>query len=71
MNAKANREDLESLQASKTNKLDSENQLKALGIMHRQVQSLSVLLIEVSKLLQADQTESAYQRNHKRNYILD
>lgn len=63
MNAKANREDLEALQNHKTNKVDSENQMKALEIIHRQVQSLSVLLIEVSKLLANDQNESAYQRN--------
>jgi hypothetical protein len=51
MNAKANKDELDHLVQTKTNKTDSENQMKAIDILHRQVQHLIVLLIEVAQQL--------------------
>jgi hypothetical protein len=35
MNAKASKEDVEDMKLNKTNKTDSENQMKAIDIIHR------------------------------------
>ena len=46
---KANIDDVNRLNDTKANKHDSEQQMRALDIMHRQVTHLSVLLLEVQK----------------------
>ena len=51
MNQKASKDDVEDMKLNKTNKTDSENQMKAIDILHRQVQHLIVLLIEVAQQL--------------------
>lgn len=56
---------------NKTNKTDSENQMKAIDILHRQIQHLIILLIEVVKTLVNDQAETFQEKQNKRVFILD
>ena len=49
MGTKARQDDLDELKQNKANKTDSENQMKAIDILHRQIQHLIILLIEVVK----------------------
>jgi hypothetical protein len=58
MNTKARQSDVEELVKNKTNKTDSENQMKAIDILHRQIQHLIILQIEVVKELISDQPET-------------
>lgn len=71
MNAKASKEDVEDMKLNKTNKTDSENQMKAIDIMHRQMEHLIVLLIEIARQLMNDQAESFAEKYTKRSYILN
>jgi hypothetical protein len=71
MNQKASKDDVEDMKLNKTNKTDSENQMKAIDILHRHVQHLIVLLIEVAQQLMNDQAESLVEKSNKRSYILD
>lgn len=49
MNSKAPKDDVENLKLSKTNKTDTENLMKAIDILHRQIKHLIVLLTEVAQ----------------------
>ena len=48
---KANRDEVERLYEIKANKFDSEQQMRALDIMHRQISHVSILLLEIQKQL--------------------
>ena len=49
MNSKARQSDVDDLRANKTNKTDTENQMKAIDILHRQNHHLIILIIEIVK----------------------
>ena len=46
---KADKSDIKYLKENKTNKLDSEHQMQAIDIMHRQINHTVVLLLEIVK----------------------
>lgn len=58
---KANKADLERLAEIKTNKHDSDMQMRAIDIIHRMMNHMSVLLLEVQKQLLNETNETAAQ----------
>ena len=49
LNSKANQRDIDLIKEMKTNKYDSDMQMKCVDIMHKQVTHMAVLLIEIIK----------------------
>lgn len=68
---KANKDELERLAEQKTNKHDSDMQMKAIDIMHRMLNHLSVLLLEVQKQLINETNETAAQQKSKRMFAME
>ena len=67
---KANITDVELLSQTKTNKEDSEKQMKALDIMHKQTTHITVLIIEMIKGMMNESAESEVTKAQKRKYLL-
>ena len=68
---KANIDDVNRLNDTKANKHDSEQQMRALDIMHRQVTHLSVLLLEVQKQMINEQNETTAQIKTRRYFTME
>ena len=68
---KANQSEIAQLQKQKANKHDSEQQMRALDIMHRQMTHLSVLLLEVQKQMLNEQNETTAQLKSRRMFTLE
>ena len=71
MNSKAKQTDVDDLKLNKTNKIDSENQMKAIDILHKQNHHLIVLLIEIVKQLLMNHTSTYLEKQNKYTYIMD
>ena len=70
LSKKAEKTEVEELRRNKTNKCDSENQMKAIDIIHKQVTHTVVLLIEVVKQLENEKNDSVSLRQNKRIYLM-
>lgn len=68
---KANKEDLERLADIKTNKHDSDMQMRAIDIMHRMMNHMSILLLEVQKQQINETNETAVQQKSKRMFAME
>ena len=70
LDKKANQSDLQNIADSKTNKQDSEQQLRAIDILHRQLDHTVVLLIEIIKGQLNEQNETMAGTKTNRLYLL-
>ena len=70
LDKKANQTELQDIADQKTNKHDSEQQLRAIDIMHRQLDHTVVLLIEIIKGQLNEQNETMAGTKTNRLYLL-
>lgn len=68
---KADKEDILQLFRQKTNKSDSDMQIKAIAILHKQLVHAFVLLIEFGKLTLTSTKETEMSKQSRRNYLLE
>jgi hypothetical protein len=68
---KAEKSECDDLRRNKTNKSDSDTQMKAIDIMHKQLTQTVVLIIELVKCLLDESGESSSVKQGKRMYLLE
>ena len=68
---KADQSQIEALQRNKANKADSDMQMKAIDILHRQLSHVIILLLETTKQLINDQNETQASKRTKRMFIME
>ena len=70
LSGKASQKDVEMLKTHKTNKQDTDMQMKSIDIMHRQVTHMSVLIIEILRQGIVTKTESETTKQQRQKFLL-
>lgn len=71
LECKANREEVIKISKEKTNKLDSENQMKILETFHKMLKNVTVLLTELSKQGLKNKAESEVTLEKRHRYLAE